>query len=603
MDLDVTRRFIAQYPNFQDTMFLMYHDAKDPTKENLTVDHKRYKGEETLEFLVRKNQQEHCAVHFAINSITGSKRREANITWINTRVVEMDKMSKEHQMRLIELSPLIPSVVVESKNWYHIYFYAKDWTKEKRKDIMRWLRNFFDWDHKIITYERVMRLPWLDHWKDESDPYEVQWYAMSGKKYTEDTMLKAFPDTVDRMEQKKKLQKQRRELEKSDDGFWKKASQINSQVMLDLMSWTKWVSWETIAIENNQIYVNGRSTSSWIDENGMIGSHDNWWPTWVQWITWYGRVDRKELYDWLIQKMPELKPKVVTDRDQPKKGATEVEVDDFFIEYDRGFKIDTETIVPFTRWSNKLDNYFGRIERGRFMTTLGESWSWKTTWAFNQWIEISRNFKVLFISLEMTAQRVIELRARKMAWITNAEWNEKTIPQQKIDYMEQRKREIVENKNLEIVGVNRKAEIIHIDLVLEAIRKKYMGYDWIIIDNLGFIKSDDPNMYQELNDIIRKIKNFCHNENKNINLLHHFNKWKGDRKSRWFADVLGTAKLENDIDIGVSIMRYLDDRDTLTEEEKQQVFIKAMKNRDTGEPKKETLFYKKWKYRDDYQPY
>ena len=130
-----------------------------------------------------------------------------------------------------------------------------------------------------------------------------------------------------------------------------------------------------------------------------------------------------------------------------------------------------------------------------------------------------------------------------------------------------------------------------------------MDYDWITIDNLWFIKSDDPNMYAELNDIIRKIKNFCHNENKNINLLHHFNKWKGDRKSRWFADVLGTAKLENDIDIGVSIMRYLDDRDTLTEEEKQQVFIKAMKNRDTGEPKKETLFYKKWKYRDDYQPY
>jgi hypothetical protein len=33
------------------------------------------------------------------------------------------------------------------------------------------------------------------------------------------------------------------------------------------------------------------------------------------------------------------------------------------------------------------------------------------------------------------------------------------------------------------------------------------------------------------------------------------------------------------------------------------VFIKSLKNRDTGEAKKETLFYKKWKYRDDYQPY
>lgn len=601
MDLKVTMNFIKQYPNFKDTMFLMYHDAKDPTKANLTVDHKRYIDEKTLDFLVRKNQDEHCAVHFAINSITGNNRREVNVSNINTRVVEMDKMSKEHQMRLIELSPLQPSIVVESKNWYHIYFYSDNWTKEKRKDIMRGLRNFFDWDHKIITYERVMRLPWLDHWKDETDPYEVQRYPMSNKKYTEETMLKAFPDTVNRLEQQKKLKKQKRELEKSDDWFWKKASQINSQVMLELMSWTKWVNWETIAIENNQIYVNGRSTSSWIDDNWLIGSHDNWWPTRVQWITWYGNVDWKELYNWIIDKFPELKTK---EENQTKKEKTKevITEDDFFVEYDRWFTIDTETIVPFTRWSNKLDNYFWRIERGRFMTTLWESWSWKTTRAFNQWIEISRNYKVLFISLEMTAQRVIELRARKMAWITNEEWNDKNIPQAKLDYMEARRKEIVQNKNLEIVGVNRKAEIIHIDLVLEAIKKKYMDYDWITIDNLWFIKSDDPNMYAELNDIIRKMKNFCHNENKNINLLHHFNKWKGDRRSRTFADALGTGKLENDVDIWVSIVRYLDDRETLTDEEKQQVFIKSLKNRDTGEAKKETLFYKKWKYRDEYQP-
>ena len=332
MDLDVTRRFIAQYPNFQETMFLMYHDAKDPSKENLTIDHKRYKWEETLELLVRKNQQEHCAVHFAINSITWKNRWASNVSNINTRVVEMDKMSKEQQMRLIELSPLVPSIVVESKNWYHIYFYAENWTKEKRKEIMRGLRNFFDWDHKIITYERVMRLPWLDHWKDESNPYEVQWFVMSNKKYTEETMLKAFPDTVDRMDQKKKLQKQRREIERSDDWFWKKASQINSQLMLELMSWTKWVNWETIAIENSQIYVNGRSTSSWIDENGMIGSHDNWWPTRVQWITWYGRVDWKELYSWLIDKFPELKPK---EEKQIQKETTKetIQDDDFFVSF------------------------------------------------------------------------------------------------------------------------------------------------------------------------------------------------------------------------------------------------------------------------------
>jgi hypothetical protein len=44
--------------------------------------------------------------------------------------------------------------------------------------------------------------------------------------------------------------------------------------------------------------------------------------------------------------MPELKPKDIVKHDTPKK---ETEVDDFFVEYDRDFKIDTETIVPFTR--------------------------------------------------------------------------------------------------------------------------------------------------------------------------------------------------------------------------------------------------------------
>lgn len=510
-------------------------------------------------------------------------------------MVEIDNVSKEDQMKLLELSPLQPSLVVESKRSFHFYRWAKDGKKENWRKIMWWVRNFFQWDHKIITEERVLRLPWFDHCKDPENKFETTYYPMSAKKYTEEEMLKAFPDTTNKKEQEKKM----KSFANTDD-FWKRACSVNSEYMLSLLSWTKWVDGESITVDGWQIFINWKSTSSWIDKNWLIWSHDNWWPTRTQWIAWYGKVDRKELYDWLIQKMPELKPKDIVKHDTPKK---ETEVDDFFVEYDRDFKIDTETIVPFTRWSTKLDSYFGRIERGRFMTTLWESWSWKTTWAFNQDIDISRNYKVLFISLEMTAQRVIELRARKMAWISNEERNDKNIPQAKLDYMEQRRKEIVDNKNLEIVGVNRKAEIIHIDLVLEAIRKKYMDYDWITIDNLWFIKSDDPNMYAELNDIIRKMKNFCHNENKNINLLHHFNKWKWDRRSRTFADALGTGKLENDVDIGVSIVRYLDDRETLTDEEKQQVFIKSLKNRDTGEAKKETLFYKKWKYRDDYQPY
>lgn len=594
MDIAVADRFAKFYPNFDKCLVQIFDDVETRKDKSLAREALRW-NDETREICESSNKN-NCGIFFSVNQITGNKRWQANVSQITSWVVEIDHLSKDDQMKLLELSPLQPSLAVESKRSYHFYWFAKEWTKENWRKIMRWVRNFFQWDHKIITEERVLRIPWFDHCKDPSDKFETTYYSLWWKKYTEEEMLKAFPDTTNKKEQEKKM----KQFANTDD-FRKRACSVNSEYMLWLLSWTKRVNGETITVDWWQIFINGKSTSSWIDKNWLIGSHDNWWPTRTQWIAWYGRVDRKELYDWLIHKMPELKPK---EDKQVQKEITQqvVSDDDFLVEYNRWFTIDTTTIVPYTRWSNALDSSFGRIEKGRFMTTLWESGSGKTTRAFNQWIEISRNYKVLFISLEMTAERVIELRARKMSWITNEEWNEKNISQPKIDYMEQRKKEIVENKNLEIVGVNKKAEIIHIDLVLNAIKKKYIYYDWIIIDNLGFIKSDEWEMYKELNGIVRKMKDFCHNENKNINLLHHFNKWKWDRKSRWFADVLGTGKLENDVDLWVSIFRYLDDRETLTDEEKQQVFVKVMKNRDTGETKKWTLYFRKWKYRDEFQP-
>lgn len=593
MDLSTADRFAKYYPNFDKCLIQIFDDVE--TRKDARLAREALRRNEETRKICESSNNNWCGIFFSVNQITGNKRWQANVSEINTRVVEIDHLSKEEQTKLMSMSPLPPSCAVESKRSFHFYRFAKDGTKENWRKIMWWLRNFFQWDHKIITEERVLRVPWFNHCKSLEDKFETTYRTYTEKQYTEEEMLKAFPDTTNKKEQEKKM----KQFANTDD-FRKRACSVNSEYMLSLLSGTKWVNGETITVDGGQIFINWKSTSSWIDKNWLIWSHDNWWPTRTQWIAWYGRVDRKELYDRLIQKMPELKPK--EEKQIQKEKTKEIVSDDFLIEYDRDFKIDTETIVPFTRWSQKLDNYFGRIERGRFMTTLWESWSWKTTRAFSsQGIEISRNYKVLFISLEMTAERVIELRARKMAWISNEEWNEKNIPDGKLIYMEEKKKEIIENKSLEIVGVNKKAEIIHIDLVLEAIRKKYMNYDWIIIDNLWFIKSDEWEMYKELNSIIRKMKDFCHNENKNINLLHHFNKWKWDRKSRGFADVLGTGKLENDVDLWVAIFRYLDDRETLTDEEKQQVFIKIMKNRDTGETKKETLYFRKWKYRDNYQ--
>jgi RecA-family ATPase len=100
--------------------------------------------------------------------------------------------------------------------------------------------------------------------------------------------------------------------------------------------------------------------------------------------------------------------------------------------------------------------------------------------------------------------------------------------------------------------VNKNANGIDVDSIIKAITAKYMDYDRIIIDNLGFITGKDAeDAYKELNYIIRSFKSFCHENNKNINLLHHFNKGNSKarkERDRTFADVLGTGKLEHDVD-------------------------------------------------------
>lgn len=599
MDTNVTKQFIIDYPNFSSCLIQVFDDVEGRKDPKLAMGALRM-TDNTWGALEAANTKG-CGVFFTVNPISGNERKQSNVSWVNARVAEIDGMSKQEQLKLIELSPIPPSIIVESKRSYQIYFFANDAKLENRRKIMRGVRNFFDWDHKIITEERVLRLPWYNHCKNIDDQFEVWYTLVSSNYYTEMDMLLAFPDCVNKLEQAKQLKAYTYEFT-NDWGFRNRVKQINARTMLEILSWTKRVNWQSIEIINDQIRVDKRSTSSWIDEKWLIGSHDNWWPFWTNWVTWYGTVDWKELYQWVWDKFPELK-------DKPKKQELVIAkqeiipVDDFFVPYDREHKTDYKAIVPFTFGNDSLDSYFWRIEKGRFMTTVWESGSWKTTRAFHQWLEISKKYKVLFVSLEMTWERVIELRAMKMTGITKQERDDKQIPLSKIHYMEKMKREIMENTSMEIVGVNKKADGVFIERVIEALSTKYISYDRIIIDNLWFIKSREADLYKDLNTIVRSFKVFCERYNKNVNLLHHFRKWESKaRRDRTFADILGTGKLEHDVDYAIFILRHLEDRDTLTDEQKQEVFIKIAKDRDHGEQLKKCIYFYKWRYYDDFQP-
>lgn len=593
------------YPNFSKCLYQYFDDAekKDPT---LTC-----KGKFITEqcfWVLEEANKKGAGIFFSVNWFDEEDRKKDKVTTINAWICDIDGIDKEFQKQLIELCPLKPSLIVESKNWFHLYRFANDGTKENREKICCGVRNFFDGDPNAITIERVLRLPWFEHCKDPNNRFLCKIYDYNGATYTEEQMLAKYPNTKSVKDKKEEIQTMKFETKKDDGDFRERVWSFDTKQMLQMLSRTKFmpddIDFKTNSNWTEQIFCNGKSTACWIDKNWLIGSKTGWWPTWIQWIKWYGDIDWKDLYKRLIEKFPDLKKK----EEVKKTKNQEKEIEwDFLVEYNRKYESDYISPIPYTWGTEWLDNMFGKVAKWMFLTTIWESGSWKTTFAFNQWIEIARNHKVLFVSLEMSGERVIDIRSRKMSWITIQEWNEKRIPQPKIDYMEKMKKQIFDNKNLNIVWVNKDIEdkTVHIDKILNTVKNKYSDYDWIIIDNLWYIQDDWENDIKKLNSIIRKIKWFCWDTGITINLLHHFNKGKswstGNRLERTFSDVMGTAKLEHDIDYGIFISRNsIDDPENFTPQDKAEVFIKLAKDRERGNTIKKVVYFQKWSYNDSF---
>ena len=601
-----TLDFMEVYPWIDKSIYAYYHDS-DKTIKPWKDSYGRL-TRSVIPTLEVKNK-EWFSICFSVNGFEEPRRLKENVTQINAWICEIDDIEKTDQLKIIEFAPVKPSLVIESKNWYHLYRFAENGTPDNWEKICNWLRNFFDGDPWAITIERVLRLPWFYHTKDPSDPYLVSVKDFTGETYDEQFMLTMYSNHESVTEKKQRLRKKEHEVKQEDWDFWDKARKLDSRMMLEKLSGTNWMWHDTLNFTRNtngtdQICVNWKPTGAWIDSNGLIGSKSWGWPYRINWLLWYWSVDYKKMYSYLVNEFQALKQdRVKKEIEKPTTASVEhsIQPENFLVWYNRGFEIDTTTRIPFTFWNPRLDNSFWRVEYGRFMTTLGESWSWKTTLAFWQLIAIAESYKALFVSLEMTGERVIELRSRKMAWIRIDERNDKNIPIGKLDYMKKMQKQITDIKNLEIVWVNKKSEVIHVDSILSSIKNKYMHVDWITIDNLWFIKWEWRNEREELNYIIRKFKDFCHENNKNINLLHHFNKWSGKREGRTFADVMGTAKLEHDVDLWIFVSRNMDNWEELNDEQRQEVYVKMAKNRDNGVIKKEVMYFKKWEYHDEYQ--
>jgi len=212
-------------------------------------------------------------IFWSVNELEGGYKK-SNVKKINSWYCEIDFKEKK-LFGYLDSLPAHPSSIIESKNGFHLYWHSNEGTVENYDNIQKRIQhNITLADSAVKDIARILRVPSFYHWKDKNDPFLVTIVSDLGRVYTEEQMINYFPI-----------------IEFGESIQFPKTPQYNCRKALTLLSGTEHVNKEVYSFRNNfdgsaQIIVNERVSSCWVDERGLIGSHDRGGPTILQWLKW-----------------------------------------------------------------------------------------------------------------------------------------------------------------------------------------------------------------------------------------------------------------------------------------------------------------------------
>lgn len=564
-----TKEWLMQYPNFRQCSIQTFNEQDKNEKSQSRI---LPMTDENLERCEKLQSLLPYGIYFSVNPMEEWKRDKASVKMIQTWICDIDSWTKDEQLDLIWNAPLKPTFVVESVHGFHLYYLAdRPLTQEQFEEWNLGLMEYYHWDVKVCKdIARVLRIPWFYHMKWEPVMVERRKDLSSWGLYSAEEITKAFPK-----KEEEELQVEIRPFEKKrsgSDSYWERVNQLNNRQMLYELSWTRWVDGEIIDFKRNsdwteQIRVNGKSTSCWIDKQWMIGSYDKGWPTFLQWLEYY--LKRKfttsewhELANRLNANHPEL---------EEKKEKVKMNIKD---------KIYNPTKVPklkkpdFTRWSKGFDNAIGKMKKWQLVILLWETWAWKTTFAT---FVARKNKGCCYYVLEDSVENIASRYAMKQARISIEQYNEWTwTEQQEQDY--ETAYQNFRNKDLNLIDIWHKWEV---DELIESI--KDMKDEWcslFFIDNLWFIIWNWKTEAEQTADVSSKLVSLCIQENICIVLLHHFKKKGSPLEKRDISQMRWSWKLWDD---AFMVLEYLRDD--------EQTFLQVYKDRTWGQLKLYEIAY------------
>lgn len=157
----------------------------------------------------------HTAVCFTVNSPNFNEMKSCitknkhiiNGGNINCQFVDIDapkvirhdkallKTWKQTTKKRILSFALRPSIVVDTKNGFHVYWLLENGEHKLYKQIQIQLVQFFDGDTRCVNESRLLRLPYFLHRKDINEPYPITMKIFESKnKYTQEDFKAVLPE-------------------------------------------------------------------------------------------------------------------------------------------------------------------------------------------------------------------------------------------------------------------------------------------------------------------------------------------------------------------------------------------------------------------------
>jgi len=299
------------------------HDAPDaPSRAAVPVTRDEAKNWNT--------PQKGHGIFLTVNDFAGARRKE-NLTRINAWAIDMDDGTKQEQAEKLRKSPLVPSIIVETKRGFQAYWCAKDGKAEHWNSlVLERLVPHFGSDKNARDLCRLLRAPGFLHLKNPDEPFKIRVVWKLEVTYTERQLADAFTWSPDLRAHREALDRARNEHRKATatsqdagEDFWQAVYELNCRDALERLSGTSAVNGESFTFRrvsngNQNIFVDGKGTSCWVDPNGRIGSMSKGGPTIYNWLLWY-KTPPAEAVRVLKSIYPHLAE--IDERNRQKRGA------------------------------------------------------------------------------------------------------------------------------------------------------------------------------------------------------------------------------------------------------------------------------------------